>query len=81
MTKHYKNTTVENHLGAVDYQFAQFVLKIDFVLAKKVGYGRWVSIFTWWLSWVAVERHWSAPAGPLLSTLAQKGLVTIPLPL
>ena len=35
----------------------------------------------WQLSWLAVERPWSALAGPFLSFLTQTGVQTAPLPL
>ena len=36
---------------------------------------------TWQLPWLAVEKPWSALAGPLLTLLAQTGSGTTPLPL
>ena len=35
---------------------------------------------TWRLSWLAVERPWSALAGPFLYFFAQTGIETAPLP-
>ena len=36
---------------------------------------------TWQLPWLAVEKRWSALAGPFLTLLAQTGSGTTPLPL
>ena len=36
---------------------------------------------TWQLPWLAVEKPWSALAGPSLTLLAQTGSGTTPLPL
>ena len=60
---------------AACYQLAQFVLKIGFALAKKVGKGE-VGVHshdmlcTWQLPWLAVEQLWLALAGPLFNLLA-----------
>ena len=35
---------------------------------------------TWWLSWLAVERSWSALAGLFLSFTPQRDVETAPLP-
>ena len=71
---------------AACYQLAQSVLKIGFVLAKKVGQGEVAGfqhgvLCTWQLAWLAVEKPWSALAGPFLTLLAQTGSGTTPLPL
>ena len=57
-----------------------------FCASKKVGMGK-VGGFqhgvpcTWQLPWLAVEKPWSALAGPFLTLLAQTGSGTTPLPL
>ena len=61
----------------------QFVLMIGFVLPKKrQDMGRWAGIFAiGQLSWLVVERTWSALALSFLSFLVQTGIETTPLPL
>ena len=71
---------------AACYQLPQSVLKIGFALAKKagqveVGGFQHGVLCTWQLPWLAVEKPWSALAGPFLTLLAQTGSRTTPLPL
>ena len=47
----------------------------------KVGRHIHNMLWTWKLSWLAVERPWSALAGPFLNLLAQIGVETTPPPL
>ena len=69
---------------ATCYQLAQSVLKKGFALAKKAGQGE-VGGFqhgvpcTWQLPWLAVEKPWSALAGPFPTLLAQTCSGTTPL--
>ena len=66
------------------YQFAQSILKL--CANKKVGQGEvgecshYMSC-RWWLSWLDVEKPWSALGGFLLSFLAHTGVENAPLPL
>ena len=53
------------------YQLAQFVLK---TITHDTP-------CTWWISWLALERAWSALAGLFLSFLTQMGIETSPLSL
>ena len=65
-------------LGAC-HQLAQSVLKIGFEQKGgmgKVGRFRHKMPCTWRLSWLAVERPWSALAKPFLSHLTQTGVET-----
>ena len=61
---------------AACYQLEKFVLKIGFALAKKGrigkvgGHSHDISC-TWQLSWLAVEKPWSALAVPFLAFLTQ----------
>ena len=68
------------------YQFAQSVLKTGSALAERVGQGEVGGhshdmLCTWRLSWLAVEKPWSALAWPFLSFFTQTGVETTPLPL
>ena len=62
----------------------QSLLKIDFVVAKRVGWsgvgGGYKVPCTWWQSWLAVERPWLTLARPFLSSKAQSAIETTPLP-
>ena len=46
-----------------------------------IGVGGWLGGKTWQLSWLALEKPWSALARPFLSFLAQTGIETTPLSL
>ena len=58
-----------------------------FYVSKRggIGGGGWTighshdMLYTWWQSWLAVERPWSALAGPILSFLAQMGTEALPI--
>ena len=63
---------------AACYQLVQSILKIGFALAKKgemgeVGGHSHDMPYTWWLSWLAVEKPWSALAGPFYTNGHRKG--------
>ena len=58
-----------------------------FYVSKRggIGGGGWTighshdMLYIWWQSWLAVERPWSALAGPILSFLAQMGTKALPI--